>query len=96
MSAVTLHFSGNSLHLSVKEMFFHAYYFCVHCLFRNVKVDVPSSLDVVQSLSMTLGQVGHHSKRLMGHGVRMKATPPSFVALTTAWVVQGQRSFVKM
>lgn len=51
---------------------------------------------IVQRLSMTLGQAGQHSKRLMGHGSGMKATPPSFVALTTAWGVQGQRSFVKM
>ena len=51
---------------------------------------------IVQRLSMTLGQAGQHSKRLMGHGSGMKAMPPSFVALTTAWVARGQRSFVKM
>lgn len=52
-------------------------------------------LYAVQRLSMTLGQAGRHSKRLMGHGSAMKALPLSFVALTTAWVAPGQRSFVK-
>lgn len=51
---------------------------------------------IAQKQSMTPGQAGHRLKRLMGHGGRMKATPPSFVALTTVWAVQGQRFFVKM
>lgn len=50
----------------------------------------------VQRLSMTQGQAGQLSKRLMGHGSGTKATPPSFVALTTALGVLGQRSFVKI
>ncbi|KAA8580866.1 hypothetical protein FQN60_013824 [Etheostoma spectabile] len=50
----------------------------------------------VQRLSMTLGQAGQHLKRPMGHGSGTKATPPSFVALTTAWEVLGLRSFVKI
>lgn len=51
---------------------------------------------VVQRLSMTQGQAGQHSKRLMGHGSETRAMPPLFVALTTAWVVLVQRSSVKM
>lgn len=53
-------------------------------------------LSIVQRQSMTLGQAGRHSKRLMAHGSGMKAMPPSYVALTTAWAVREQKSFVKM
>lgn len=53
-------------------------------------------LSTVQKPNMTLGLAGHRLKRLMGHGGKMKATPPLFVALTTVWAVQGQRFFVKM
>lgn len=45
---------------------------------------------------MTPGQAGQHSMRLTGHGRVMKATPPSFGALTTAWAALGQKSFVKI
>lgn len=51
---------------------------------------------LVQSQSTTPGRAGRHLKRLMGRGRRMKATPPLFVALTTALAVRGQRSSVKM
>lgn len=56
------------------------------------KIQTP--LSTVQKPNTTLGLAGHRLKRLMGHGGRMKATPPSFVALTTVWAVQGPRSFV--
>lgn len=72
---------------------------CVQSLFKDVSWLIEEMflrLLTVQRLSMTLGQAGQRSKRLMGRGSGMKATPPSFVALTTALVVRGQRSFVKM
>lgn len=53
-------------------------------------------LFIAPRLSTTPGQAGQHSMRLTGHGRVMKATPPSFGALTTAWAALGQKSFVKM
>lgn len=48
---------------------------------RSVEKILPPLL-TVQNPNMTLGRAGLRLKRLTGHGGRMRATPPSFVALT--------------
>lgn len=61
-----------------------------------VEISLSIFISTVQRQSMTRVLVGLHSKRLMGHGSGMKAMRLSFVALTTALAVLGQKFCAKM
>lgn len=79
MSAVRLHSSGKRPSQTLK---------------RDV-TDFNFPLLIALRRSMIRALAGRHSKRHMGHGKVTKASPPSFVDLTTVWAVLGQKSFVK-